>query len=162
MKKGFTIVELLIVILIVGIFMGLAIPIFTSIGGESLRSFTNSFASTLRTYRETAIVKNSDCTIVFDPVTNTYIIQYEGELPRVYDMGRPAGISAGITATPECGGGPADPDGIQFPGNSLIFRAKGFATPGAIYFTNNQETYAIGITMTGRIKVWKWGGAGWY
>lgn len=164
MKKGFTIVELLIVILIVGIFMGLAVPVFMSIGSESLRSFVNSFASTLRSYREAAIVKNLDCTIVFNPAANTYTVQYAGEAqPRQFEIGRPPGVASNVgLATPECGGGPPEPDGVQFLGNTLVFSAKGSATPGAIYFTNNEETYAIGITITGRIKVWKWGGGRWY
>lgn len=164
MKKGFTLVEVLIVILIVGIFMGLAIPVFTSIRSESLNSFVESFASTLRTYRETAIVRNLDCTIIFDPAVKRYTVQYSGEaFPKEFSMGRIPGIAPNVTlATPECGGGPPEQDGIQFPGNTIIFRSKGFATPGAIYFTNGEETYAIGITLTGRIKVWKWGGGIWY
>lgn len=162
MKRGFTIVELLIVVLIVGIFMGLAIPVFMSIGGESLRSFANTFASTLRSYRETAIVRNMNCTIVFNPSNRTYTVQYGTDTLSNYNIGRPPGAGSATLATPECGGGAPDPDGIQFPGNTLVFRSKGFATPGAIYFTNNQETYAIGITVTGRIKVWKWGGGTWY
>ncbi|MEO0241229.1 MAG: GspH/FimT family protein [candidate division WOR-3 bacterium] len=162
MKKGFTIVELLIVILIIGIFTGLSIPIFRSISSETLSSRAESFASVLKSARETAIVRNLECRIIFNPNSREYILQYGNEQPKHYSVDFRFSPGYATLAAPECGGGAPDPDGVQFPDNTLIIDSKGYATPGAVYVSQGRESYAIGIAVSGRIKVWKWGGGRWY
>jgi prepilin-type N-terminal cleavage/methylation domain-containing protein len=162
MKKGFTVIELLVVITIIGIFVGLSIPIFRSIGKESLSSNVYSFAQTLKSIRETAIIRNMEAQVIFDPVARRYSIQYGNEELKNFDVNFTFSPGNATLATPECGGGAPDPDGIQFPDNTLIFDPKGFARAGAIYISSQGETYGIGIAISGRIKVWKWGGGRWY
>ena len=161
MKKGFTVIELLVVITIIGIFIGLSIPIFRSIGKESLSSNVYGFAQTLKSIRETAIIRNMEAQVIFNPATRTYSIQYGNEESKIYEVNFSFSPGNATIATPECGGDP-DPDGVQFPGNTLIFDSKGFATPGAVYISSSGETYGIGVAISGRIKVWKWGGGTWY
>ncbi len=165
MKRGFTIVELLIVILIIGIFTGLTVPIFRSIRSETLASRAESFASVLKGIRETAIIRNLECRVIFNPVLREYMVQYGNENPKTYELDFRFSPGIATSAAPECGGGAPDPDGVQFPNNTLIIQSKGNAVPGAIYISEGpqgNEIYAIGIAVSGRIKVWKWGGGGWY
>ncbi len=163
MKKGFTIIELLVVITIIGIFIGLSIPIFRSIGKESLSSNVYSFAQTLKSIRETAIIRNMEAQVIFDPVARRYSILYGNEALKTFDVNFSFSPGRATIATPECGGGAPDPDGIQFPDNKLIFDPKGFVrAAGAIYISSSGETYGIGVAISGRIKVWKWGGGRWY
>jgi prepilin-type N-terminal cleavage/methylation domain-containing protein len=170
MKKGFTVIELLVVITIIGIFVGLSIPIFRSIGKESLSSNVYSFAQTLKSIRETAIIRNMEAQVIFDTIfiapggceKPAYFVRYGNEPGKFFIRNFTFSPGNATLATPECGGGAPDPDGIQFPDNTLIFDPKGFARAGAIYISSQGETYGIGIAISGRIKVWKWGGGRWY
>jgi len=161
MKKGFTIIELLVVITIIGIFIGFSIPIFKNIGKESLSSNVYSFAQTLKSIRETAIIRNMEARVIFEPALRRYSIQYGDEDTLRFELNFSFSPGRAAIATPECSGAP-DPDGVQFPNNTLIFDPKGFATPGAVYISSGGETYGIGVAISGRIKVWKWGGGIWY
>jgi len=72
-NKGFTLAELMIVITVMGLIAVLSVPNYNRfMMGWRLNGETQQLASTLRTARSAAVMKNIDVVFTFDPDRGTY------------------------------------------------------------------------------------------
>lgn len=87
--RGFTVIEIMTVIGILGIIMGIAIPIFRDyIPRIRLRTAGDEVLATLRLARTRALSERQICRVIFEKATNSYRIDPEGQSIRL-----PQGIS---------------------------------------------------------------------
>jgi prepilin-type N-terminal cleavage/methylation domain-containing protein len=75
---GFTVVELLIVVVIIAIAAMLAVPMITSAAGIQVRSAANMVAADLEYAKSIAISRGQDFSVVFDKVNESYSIEDQG------------------------------------------------------------------------------------
>ena len=76
-KRGFTLIELVIVLAIMAMFFGISVPLFSRFGEKTqLEATARSIASTLTTARGYSIKENVDYYVFFDSTTSphTYFI----------------------------------------------------------------------------------------
>ncbi len=76
--KGFTTIELIMVIVIAGITMAIALPKFTAVTEVDLYSTARQVKSDIRYTQELAMSKYRQTTITFGSNTNTYTITSSG------------------------------------------------------------------------------------
>ena len=72
---GFTVVELLIVVVIIAIAALLAVPMITSAAGIQVRSAANMVAADLEYAKSMAISRGQDFSVVFDEAEDSYRIE---------------------------------------------------------------------------------------
>jgi len=75
--KGFTIVELMIVIVIIAIAAVMAVPLMSSAGSLQIRSAANMIASDLEYAKSMAISRGRSYSVVFDKDAESYQIEDE-------------------------------------------------------------------------------------
>lgn len=73
--RGFTIIEILIVVVILAIAAMTAIPMMSSAGSVQVRSVSNMIAADLEYAKSLAITKGQDFTVVFDTGGDSYRIE---------------------------------------------------------------------------------------
>ena len=73
--RGFTIIEILIVVVILAIAAMTAIPMMSSAGSVQVRSAANMIAADLEYAKSLAITKGQDFTVVFDTSGDSYRIE---------------------------------------------------------------------------------------
>ncbi len=75
-QKGFTLVELLVVLLILGVLLALAPPVFNrALPGLELRAAAREVAATLREARGRAIRANQEAAVAFDLAEGVYRLE---------------------------------------------------------------------------------------
>ncbi len=77
--RGFTLVELILVVLILGIAALVAVPMFASAADIQVRATANRIAADLDYARGLAITRQKNYAVVFDPATEFYDIREAGE-----------------------------------------------------------------------------------
>lgn len=77
-NRGFTFIELVIIIVIIGIMALIAIPNFTASGGMKLSGAATMIQTDLRYVQELAMSTNTNCGIIFDVSGNNYRA-YQGD-----------------------------------------------------------------------------------
>ncbi len=170
-RKGFTLMEMIVVVAILGIMVLFAVPSFMRIFWERGRTSMNELAQEMRTYRERALATGVDYIVEFQPATGSYRLHKMTTPPQIvgpFEIKSPTRYGGGTAGgqVPE-GAGPIPVDGVSIIGGGLMltFSRYGGATGGAVYFNDTRNSYAIGIWRTGRVKTWRWtGGVGgqWY
>lgn len=161
---GFTLFELLIVILIIGLISALVIPkMAASLPGVQLKSTTRAVAASLRYARSKAVFESTPYIAIFDrtqrilavkPIERPIdasemdrfrVILKPSELKRVYEL--PEGIEFG-----DLNNNDADEDTDQFP---ILFFPGGDTTGGKIVLKNLRlKQYTITVdTITGTVKI---------
>ena len=158
--KGFTFLEVVIVIAITGILTALAVPGMTAFTDRlRIETAARTISTDLREAKMKSVLDRSDYTVLFDPGNNLYELrERQANLPH----GVRFGFSTGVLGPPGNPTSTPDKDGITFTSNKAAFNSGGSNSMGTIYITNNYNvTMAISITVTGRIKIWKWDGIKW-
>lgn len=72
LRKGFTLIEVVMVLVIVGILAGLAIPRFDSFYSIKLDASMKKVVSDIRYAQQIAVSRHGNCRIVFNPASDTY------------------------------------------------------------------------------------------
>ena len=72
---GFTLIEILIVVVVIGIAAMIAVPMMSSAASMQIRSAANMIAADLEYAKSTAISRGQNYSVVFDPDGNSYQIQ---------------------------------------------------------------------------------------
>ncbi len=72
--SGFTIIEVILVVLIIGIAAAVVVPMASSAGGMQLRAAVNMVAADLEYAKSMAISRGQPYSVVFDKTTETYRI----------------------------------------------------------------------------------------
>ena len=92
-EKGFTLIELMIVIAIIGILAAIAIPQFSAYRTRSYNSSAQSDVRNIATAQEAYYVDNSSYTNVTDDLTGTSYGYYQGDNVTVGADGGTAGYT---------------------------------------------------------------------
>jgi prepilin-type N-terminal cleavage/methylation domain-containing protein len=164
-SRGFTIIELMVVLAIAAVLLVLALGNITGSQQQAnLQAAAEGLSQNLKQIRERALAKGVKHNIVFNSTENTYTVTltdstgirtYVYKLNEVTGSFCKYGTSETILSGPEGHSVPAD--GITFANNTLIFEARGGAQAGAIYITNDKQTYAIVINALGRTRIYVYG-----
>jgi prepilin-type N-terminal cleavage/methylation domain-containing protein len=176
MKKGFSLIELLAVITIIGVMMLLSIPAFSAIQRRArAKAAANEIAQDLRLARERALSRCRDYQVTFNLATATYTILYIDSVSQPHSaaqkLGGPTGGAIKYGLASGVGGNPPPPEnwqpapgngGIDFPGNVLIFDNRGGSNRGVLYITDSHESYAVGVNSIGKVRIYRWGNGAWF
>lgn len=165
-SKGFTIIELIVVIGIIGIITALAVPNFAGMQRRArVRAGANEIAQDFRQIRERAISCNQIYQVTSPNLRQYQIMRPSGET-KLLRLGQTSGgnLQFGTTGT-VIGAPPEDDDGVvggfDFSGGVLRFEARGSATAGVAYLTDGRENYAVGVNNLGKVRVYKYDGGSW-
>jgi len=76
-RFGFTLIELMIVLVIMGVAAAIAVPMISSAGSMQIRAASNMLAADLEYAKSAAISRGEYFSVVFDKTTETYRIEDE-------------------------------------------------------------------------------------
>lgn len=82
-KRGFSLLEIMVVLLLVGIFTAIAIPTFRSITGSKLKSTANQLLGLIRDTYARASLSGKTCRIVFDLDKKEYWVEESNDTVKV-------------------------------------------------------------------------------
>lgn len=140
-RSGFTLVEVMIVIAVLGILMAITLPRFGGLTERKLENEARRVQSDLRLARTLAVASGVNCFLMIYPLTNEYKI-YKGAVAPGNQVGETRIIKSGITAS----------------GNdTFIFEALGNANAASgtsMNLTSGSVQYNIAITAaTGMVTI---------
>lgn len=166
--SGFTVIELMVVIAIIGIVMALAIPAFSGMQRTMrVRAGTKSAAQNFRHIRERALATGRNYQITQFDSKHYQVTNPDGGVS-VIDLGHTTGgnlqfgTTGGIGVTPpEANIGSPDVDGFDFDSDVLIFQARGASSKGVVYITDGNDNYAIGVNPLGKIRIYHFASGSW-
>lgn len=159
-SEGFTFLEVIVVMAVIGILSAVAIPGLSAFTDRMrIETVARTLSTDLREVKMKSLLDRSDYTIRFDPGSSLYELpERQANLPH----GVRFGFGPGVLGPPGNPTSTPDNDGVTFTSNRATFYSGGSNSMGTLYITNNNDVnMAISITMTGRVKIWKWDGAAW-
>ncbi|MEN3047048.1 MAG: prepilin-type N-terminal cleavage/methylation domain-containing protein [Candidatus Hydrothermales bacterium] len=163
-KRGFTLIELLSVVLIFTILLGIGVYSLKNLGEVSSESEAQRIVSLLNVWRESAISTQSS--ILVRRIGRGFGVSRlragfgEQHFANYNFVKLRFGISLATRGVEEALG-VIESDGVVFPNDILIFDRRGGAVAGAFYLTDGRLDFAIGVTPSGRIKLWRWRNGAW-
>ncbi len=82
-NRGFSLLEILVVLLLIGVFTAIAIPTFRSITGSKLKSTANQLQGLIRDTYARASLSGKTCRIVFDMDKREYWVEESSDTVKV-------------------------------------------------------------------------------
>lgn len=136
---GFTLIEMMVVLVLVALTLGLSLPAWNSRGSAQLRPLTAQLAAELRMARSTAIIQNRPISFVFDPKARVYQVQ---------GVGRPTALprSVGLTLV-------TSKELVRDGGSArLVFFPDGSSTGGKLTLFDRKDSMTIHVEwLTGAV-----------
>jgi prepilin-type N-terminal cleavage/methylation domain-containing protein len=163
--KGFTLLELMVVIAIIGIIMAVALPNFSALQQrQRIRAAAGEIAQDFRQIRERALAMSQEFRVT-SPNPYEYQVTHPSGRVSVYKLGHTSGGNLFFGTTNAAGAPPEDDDGapgnFDFPLGILFFESRGGASRGVAYITDGKQDYAIGVNSIGKIHVYKYENGVW-
>ncbi len=122
-RTGYTLVEMLIVVTIIGIVATVAIPTMSSAPAAGLKSAGRVFASDLRLASELAVQYGTEYTVDFDVTRNRFQLRHTGtgSPPPLQNPQAPPGTPVGtyLVELGSFGGNSTNPNGLRLKGAEL-------------------------------------------
>lgn len=173
-SRGFSLVELMVVIVIVGILLGIGIPLTSrTINDARIRGTADRLAQNMREARERAVARGHQVALVFGSTGNqlnssTVYLLSPADTVSTENYGdcnlglRPANPPTSRPPDSLQAGAPAG--GIDFAGNQALFSPQGGCSPGAIYLfsRDGRVQMAVTVNFNGRVRTWRWDNGAWY
>ncbi len=164
--NGFTLIELMVVIVIIGVMLLIAVPNFARMQSQArIRAGAQEIAQDFRQIRERALGLSGRFLITLTDNRNYQVLHPDGHTT-LYRLGKTTGgnvyFGATIAAgTPPEANGPMIPgNGWDFPGG-LSLESRGSASKGVAYITDGREDFAIGVNPLGKIQVYQYENGVW-
>jgi len=98
-KAGFTLVEIVVVMVLVSLFMVLSIPLFSNIGTSSLGTSARRLSGTIKYLFNESALSGHEYRLIYDLDRGTYraqILEADGELVDALDQGREAALKGAV------------------------------------------------------------------
>jgi general secretion pathway protein H len=137
--RGFTLIEMLVVLLIVGMALTAVPALLGSLPGARLRAAADDMAGTLRTLRSAAVQSGAGTALLLDPATRSYATLPGGARHALPDI--VASIDVRTTAP-------------LVPGGGRLFRffGDGTASGGTITLHHGDQAASVAVDwLTGRV-----------
>ncbi len=169
-RAGFTLVELMIVVAIMGILAGIAYPLMLSwLPNMRLRGAARDVYSVMQRAKAEAIERGTNVAIAYNTAANTYIMFVDVNRNRLQDAGEisllsspmPDGVAFDNRPAPplpatEVKGADGIVDGVSFAGNVAAFTPRGLPVgTGTVALlaaaTGRQRT--VTVTIAGRVRM---------
>lgn len=174
-ESGFTVIELIVTIAIMGILAGIAIPTFSVwLPNYRLRAAAMDLYSNLQLAKMQAIRTNGEYGVIFDTVAGTYKIVSGGpdrdygtgddvdeKVVTLADYGSGIAFGAGNTTTNWSGDFIAS--SVTYSSNDVAFDARGGGELGTVYVENEKKyrSYAVTSLLNGFIRLRFFDGSAW-
>ncbi len=158
---GFTIIELIMVIVIIGILVSVAIPRFDSFHAVKFSGALKKMVSDIRYVQSLAISRHETCRIVFNSAGNTYSV-YLADNSLAVDPFTRGSLQVNFNTSPQYNG--VDIVSADFGGvNTLRFTWEGvpqdaggvnLSTDGSVGFSYQGNTATVYVTPnTGKVRI---------
>jgi type IV fimbrial biogenesis protein FimT len=151
-NSGFTLIELMVVIVVIGIFIAIGVPNFMSwLPKYRLKSAVRDLYSNMQLAKMTAVKSNQNCTVTYSTDPDQYVLS--GALSKTVVLGD---YGSGINFN--------GPGSETFAVATITFNSRGTSNAGYAYLSNSGNTayYKVGPLSSGVIKLQKWvGGSSW-
>ena len=144
-KNGFTLIELIVAIAIMGIAAAIAIPGFSSwLPNYRLKSATRDLYSNMQMAKLAAIKQNQTCSITLSTGPDKYTISLINKTVILSDYGSGVKFDG--------------PGGETFATSPLTFNNRGLSNSGYVYLSNEQNSdyYRVSPLTSGAIRLQKW------
>lgn len=154
-EQGYTLIELSIILILIGIILLFALPKLNTIGDAGLRAAARGLAGTIQSLFDESILKRKPYQMVFDIGERSYSIVEKSlneETSEVIDttqkrVALPDQIYIKDIATPLDGK-------ISEGGITIRFYPDGFVDKNIIHISNGKKDYTLVTTsLTGKVKV---------
>lgn len=154
-NRGYTLIELSIILILLGVILLFALPKLDSIGDVRLRSTARKLAATIQSLFDESILKRAPYQLVFDIGERTYSIVETGVNPESSEVIETTKRQVNLPDKTYIKDIVTPIDGKITEGKIVIrFYPDGFADKNVIHLSNGKKDYTLVTTpLSGKVKI---------